>query len=88
MFWPSAIGWFCLSHLGYGKCLPRRRPAPVGRAVGAVVVSLASPLPLLAAHRRLALARLVHQDLLPPALLAAEALVSSARRSPKKQMHP
>lgn len=41
-----------------------------------MVVSLASPLPLLAA-RRLALARLVHQDLLPPALLAAEALVSS-----------
>jgi len=48
--------------------------------VGAVVVSLASPLPLLAPrHRRLSLARLVHQDLLRPALLAAEALVSPAR---------
>lgn len=42
-----------------------------------MVVSLASPLPLLAPrHRRLSLARLVHQDLLRPALLAAEALVS------------
>jgi len=42
-----------------------------------VVVSLASPLPLLAPrHRRLAFARLVHHDLLRPALLAAEALVS------------
>jgi hypothetical protein len=69
--------------LGYGKCLPRRRPAPDGRGVGAVVAGLhlPSPLQLLLAHRRrhLPLARLVHQDLLPPALLAAEPLVASAR---------
>jgi hypothetical protein len=46
-----------------------------------VVAGLRSPLQLLVAHhrRRLALARLVHQDLLPPALLAAEPLVTSAR---------
>uniref|UniRef100_A0A0A9GMJ0 Uncharacterized protein n=1 Tax=Arundo donax TaxID=35708 RepID=A0A0A9GMJ0_ARUDO len=68
----SRLAWIAL---GYGKRLPRR-PATDGRVVGAVVASLPSPLALLADHRRLALARLVHQDLLPPALLAAEPLVA------------
>jgi hypothetical protein len=67
-----------LALVGCGKRLPRR-PAPDddGRAVGAVVASLPSPQALLAARRRVTLERLVHQDLLPPALFAAEPLVAS-----------
>jgi hypothetical protein len=67
-----------LAIVGYGKRLPRR-PAPDdnGSAVVAVVASLPSPQALLAARQRVAHARLVHQDLLPPALLAAEPLVAS-----------